>query len=1117
MRFRHTWVSLPVFLGALAVNPARALAFNLGYHHDITRDVLKKAEFSDDAIAVVLSGNELNDIFQTDESFLLIDDDVKDEIYLLAQDLHFDQAYNPQIIDKNFRLLVRNARDTALSTHQLALNDVSESHAELLLAIGISLHTIQDFYAHSNWAELDLPTFPGVPADATYWDLMAGLTEGARPPVLDQAMAQYVALGLPRTENGLFTHWSSDRVPVADAPVGTTVESPAPHHVDLCKDWATSIHFDDAYRAAYKASLEWVKFFQHIIVDVAHDEPYWQSVTQTPQIGSDDLADAHTFSGPQGTAQFLSMYGGAWKRENDRWSGSEIVLQDLPNVHGINVLNTDEPFLYPQWRAAAQKIADSLFEPREFAELLNSVKIEKIDGSQPHNVTRGDAGNLRFSGLPATNTDQIDIDVAWLGTQAVPDYAPNWLKLVAPFDSDNDDGDGWFNINDEDPGGPSDYYTIWRAGPDNGPHTDYYESINRGSSRSINNWQTLLPFWEQPSMPIGVQFWDSDDVDWFDGIINAIPWVDLSDDQVDINPSDSSDALSFTLGRAPFGITGMPNGVKIDTAPYGFLIHASGHDDDLLGDNTASLTLQASPVARNTKVRLTILEVRDLSYFPHWKFGCYGYFGCNFETNEPTCNVDGFPQVVQCAAGGPQLDCQNTPSDPTTLQTCDQVPLAQGGNAVTAFFTGGGISVNSVINYYNLKPSDGFRVAYDGGLNPPFGQPFAFQVAPGWEQRWEGYLDWDTIPISFQIQDSEQTGFAIPPSGRFDLQYHMATKTITGQAAGTQIAGVDGEDIVYATGNSDNQRGVRFRISVDPGVWGAQPPSEQVSEYFSADRQSPDDNQIRPRLRIRNKGNTAVPLSEFKIRYWYSSEGRQPEQAWLDYVDPAIGMANVTTKFVKLRPRDGSDGYIQVGFKPGAGNLAANSVTPEIQLRFNKSDWSAYHETGDYSYNPVPTTYVESPKVTLYRNNVLIYGTEPEPIPQSQIVQAADIFIKDEGIGESNVVKPRFYLVNTGNVTIRGFHLRYFFTAENGKTPVLEKYYLPNVTATLENLGNGYWDVDYHWEGMSFGPTMYVPDPNGFVSGIHYSDWSAFDKSNDLSNPGTGTFKKATNVQLTFD
>ena len=1102
MRFRHSWVAGAAGVCALAFSPARAGAFNLGYHHDITADVLKHEGFSDDAAAVVLSGNFFNDIFQTDESFLLIDDDVKDEIFKLAGHLHFDQLYSPELIDKNFRLLVRNARNTTLNLHQLGASDRSESQTELLLAIGISLHTIQDFYAHSNWAELDLPTFPGVPADATYWDMKA-----VQPEVISQGMAKYVALGLPRTTNGLFTHWTSDLVPVADAPDGTMIESPAPHHTDLCKDWATAIHFDDAYREAYKASLEWVEFFRHLVVDVAGDATYWQDLVHARPASDDDLEDAHTFSGPKGTAQFLALYGGAWKA-TDKWAKSEVFFHDLPNVDGINVLNTGQPFLYPQWRAAAQQIADSVFEPQKYSEMTDRVVVEKIDGTKPGNVLDG----VRFSDLPPTNTPQIDADVTWLGTLAASNYAPNWLKLAAPFDSDNDDGDGIFNINDEDPGGPSDYYTIWRAGPDDGAHTDYYESINRGQSRSINNWQTLLPMWSQTSTPVGVQLWDSDDVDLFDSVLNDIPWVDLSDDQVDISPSDGSDTLHFTLNRAPFGISDMVNGVRVDPAPYGLLIHASGHDDDLFGDNTASLTLQASPVARNTKVRLTILEVMGAPYAPSWSFSCPSGFACT-STNQPTC--DG--QVVQCASGTQVLTCQNTPMGIFTQQSCGRVPLAQGANAVDQFFTDGGISVNSVINYFNVKGSDSVRLASDKDPNPPYGQTIAFQASPGWEQRWEGYLDWDTIPITFQITGGDQTAFKIPESGRIELEYHMVDKTITGHAGNVQLEGTDGVDMVYAPASNTSEHAVRFRITVDPGQWGAQPPSDQVSEYFSGDRQSPDDNQISPRLRIRNKGTGAVPLSEFTLRYWYTSEGFQPEQASLDYVDPAIGAANVTTKFVKLRPRDGADGYVQLGFKPGAGALAANSVTGEIQLRFNKSDWSSYHELGDYSYDPAPTTYVESPKVTLYRNNVLIYGTEPEPLAQSQIVQAADVFIKDEGIGESNIVKPRFYVVNKGNVTIGGFHLRYFFTIENGKTPVLERYYLPNVTATLEDLGGGNWDVDYHYQGMSFGPTTFLPDSSGFVSGIHYADWSALDKSNDVSNPGTGSFVKTNSVQLTFD
>ena len=268
-------------------------------------------------------------------------------------------------------------------------------------------------------------------------------------------------------------------------------------------------------------------------------------------------------------------------------------------------------------------------------------------------------------------------------------------------------------------------------------------------------------------------------------------------------------------------------------------------------------------------------------------------------------------------------------------------------------------------------------------------------------------------PAVFEIASSSYDKFRFPAGGRVELAYHLDDATISGKADGVTFEGVDGEDIIVETHPNGETRSVRFRVTVDPGLHGAMPPPEQVVEYFPADPQSPDDNHVRPRLRIRNKGAQAVPLSEFTMRYWYTSEGLQAEQAWFDYVAPSLGAANLTTRFNKLRPLTGADGFIEVGFKPGAGDLAPNSVTGEAQLRFNKGDWANYHESDDYSYDPTKTTYTESPKVTLYRNGVLVYGTEPTPLDQSQIVRAMSIFIRDEALTEQNIVKPRMFVVNT--------------------------------------------------------------------------------------------------------
>lgn len=151
--------------------------------------------------------------------------------------------------------------------------------------------------------------------------------------------------------------------------------------------------------------------------------------------------------------------------------------------------------------------------------------------------------------------------------------------------------------------------------------------------------------------------------------------------------------------------------------------------------------------------------------------------------------------------------------------------------------------------------------------------------------------------------------------------------------------------------------------------------SSLAVQYKAADTNATD-NQMKPHFQVVNKGKTAVSLAGVKLRYWFTAGGSQQNNVTFDYA--AIGSANISGASVKLAAaRTGADSYVEITFGASAGTLAPGASTGEIQTRINKSDWSNYDESDDYSYDATKTAFTEWNKVTLYQNDSLIYGVEP--------------------------------------------------------------------------------------------------------------------------------------------
>ncbi len=125
------------------------------------------------------------------------------------------------------------------------------------------------------------------------------------------------------------------------------------------------------------------------------------------------------------------------------------------------------------------------------------------------------------------------------------------------------------------------------------------------------------------------------------------------------------------------------------------------------------------------------------------------------------------------------------------------------------------------------------------------------------------------------------------------------------------------------------------------------------------------------------------------------------------------------------------------------------------------------------------------------------------------------IFSYEEATPPSNISKPRIYIENiAGSAPISNFYYYYYFTTENNKTPVLEDYYTPKSTPTLESLGNGNYRIKFTFSGVTLQPGQICPNTGGEVVGIRYTDWSQVDISNDFSNNSGNSFALNPNIPV---
>ena len=118
------------------------------------------------------------------------------------------------------------------------------------------------------------------------------------------------------------------------------------------------------------------------------------------------------------------------------------------------------------------------------------------------------------------------------------------------------------------------------------------------------------------------------------------------------------------------------------------------------------------------------------------------------------------------------------------------------------------------------------------------------------------------------------------------------------------------------------------------------------------------------------------------------------------------------------------------------------------------------------------------------------------------------VFMKDP-TNETNVVKPYTYIKNVGTDTLKNFYYCYYFTDENNKVPTIDKYNIFRCIMTIDSLGSTNYRMKFLFpaDSVVLAPGDSVPNTvGGNQLGLHYTDWSVYDKTNDYSYMANATF-----------
>ena len=112
---------------------------------------------------------------------------------------------------------------------------------------------------------------------------------------------------------------------------------------------------------------------------------------------------------------------------------------------------------------------------------------------------------------------------------------------------------------------------------------------------------------------------------------------------------------------------------------------------------------------------------------------------------------------------------------------------------------------------------------------------------------------------------------------------------------------------------------------------------------------------------------------------------------------------------------------------------------------------------------------------------------------------AINVEFYDEQCNNESNTTIRIRVTNDSKETIKNVKLRYYFHNVENKNVVINSYYIVNAEVLWKELNSSLAYLDIKIDSI---PPGVYPNASGFSIGLHYSDWSVWNKATDYDNDG---------------